>query len=150
MKVMDSKMLSIRSFEKNQTLLGLINKLITHLKLRTHGIEDNIEIEEIQKAKNVLKNFLLSIDRSMKEVSSGSKILKGVDLRERTFIRKYIDAKKKPKQYKSLLFKKSPLDVIALLENENNNEELIFSLTDLRNLINEHIAIDLKDLVGDI
>ena len=143
-------MLSIRSFERNQTLLSLINKLITHLKLKSHGISDDLDAGEIQKAKNVLKGFLMSIHKAINEVSQGSKILKGVDLRERTFIRKYIDAKKKGKQYKSVLFKKSPSDVIALLDNENNNDELISSLSDLRNLINEHIAIDLKDLVGDL
>lgn len=147
---MDSKMLSIRSFEKNQTLLGLINKLITNLKLKSHGIDDKVEIEEIEKAKSVLKAFLLSVDKAITEVYQGSKILKGVDLRERTFIRKYIDAKKKPKQYKSILFKKSPTEVIALLDSDSNSDDLIESLTDLRNLINEHIATDLKDLVGDI
>jgi hypothetical protein len=147
---MDSKMLSIRSFEKNQTLLSLINKLITHLKLQSHGIEDKIEATEIEKAKQVLKNFLLSVEKAIGQVSPGSKMLKGVDLRERSFIRKYIEAGKKPKQYGSILFKTSPTEVIARLEDKNNSKEVIESLTDLRNLINEHIAVDLKDLVGDI
>lgn len=148
---MDSKLLSIRSFEKNQALLSLINKLIVHYKLRSHGIDDETDVLEIEKAKNILKGFLLSVNKAIVEVNQGSKILKGVDLRERTFIRKYIDAKKKPKQYKSILFKKSPSEVIGLLEKDNSeNNELIESLADLRNLINEHIAIDLKDLVGDI
>lgn len=147
---MDSKRFSIRSFEKNQTLLGLINKLITHLKLKTHGIDDEIKQDEIEKAKNVLKTFLRSIDNAITEMSSGSKILKGVDLRERTFIRKYIDAKKKHQQYKSVLFKKSPNEVIDLLESDVNSTELLLSLIELRNLISEHVSIDLKNLVGDI
>lgn len=147
---MDSKMLSIRSFEKNQALLSLINKLITHLKLKSYGVNDNITLEEIEKAKYILKTFLLSVNKAISEVRDGSKILKGVDLRERTFIRKYIDAKKKPRQYKSVLFKKSPSDVITMLDKDDDADALIESLTDLRNLINEHIAIDLKDLVGDI
>lgn len=143
-------MLSIRSFEKNQTLLGLINKLIVHLKLQSHGKSDDVDVQEIVRARNVLRDFLMAIDKSMQEISSGSNILKGVDLRDRSFIRKYIDAKKKPQQYRSILFKKSPAEVISLLDDEKSNDELILSLTDLRNLINEHIAIDLKDLVGDI
>ena len=147
---MDSKLLSIRSFEKNQALLGLINKLIVHFKLKTHGIDDTSSASDIEKAKNVLKNFLETINKAIIEVNEGAIILKGVDLRERTFIRKYIDAKKKHRQYKSLLFKKSPTEVIELLEKDADKNELIESLTDLRNLINEHIAIDLKDLVGDI
>jgi hypothetical protein len=147
---MESKMLSIRSFEKNQALLSLINKLITHLKLKSHGIEDKIDMTEIDKAKQILKNFLLSVEKAIGQVSPGSKILKGADLRERSFIRKYIEAGKKPKQYGSVLFKKSPSEVIARLEDNRDNNDVIEALTDLRNLINEHIAVDLKDLVGDI
>ena len=90
-----------------------------------------------------------SVDKATMDVDKESKIL-GVDLRERTFIRKYIDARKKHKQYKSILFKKSPKEVVLLLENDREKNLLIESLIDLRNLINEHIAIDLKDLVGDI
>jgi len=147
---MDSKMLSIRSFEKNQNLLNLINKTVTHLRLKAHNISDDFSDEELLKAGQVLIHFLNSINNAIME-SEGSKILKGVDFRERTFIRKFIDAKRKSKQYKSILFKKSPLDVIELLKTENaDNVKLIEALTDLRNLINEHIALDLKDLVGDI
>ena len=147
---MDSKMLSIRSFEKNQNLLNLINKTVTHLRLKSHGISDDFSDEELLKARQVLIHFLTSINNAIIE-SEGNKILKGVDFRERTFIRKFIDAKRKSKQYKSILFKKSPLDVIELLKTEDSdNVKLIEALTDLRNLINEHIALDLKDLVGDI
>ena len=148
---MDSKMLSIRSFERNQTLVAMINKVITHLRLASHGISDELNPEEISSAKNILIKFLGSINVAFKEDPHGAKILKGADLRERSFIRKYFDARKKPKQYKSILFKKSPEDVIILLNAESNNAaSLIDSLIDLRNLINEHLAIDLKDLVGEI
>jgi hypothetical protein len=146
---MESKMLSIRSFEKNQNLIGLINKLVTHYQLKMHEINDGLSELDIQKAKITLKNFLNSVDKATIDVDKESKIL-GVDLRERTFIRKYIDARKKHKQYKSILFKKSPKEVVLLLENDQEKNLLIESLIDLRNLINEHIAIDLKDLVGDL
>lgn len=146
---MESKMLSILSFEKNQNLISLINKLVTHYQLQIHGVNDNVPELDIEKAKIALKNFLNSVDKATMDVDKESKIL-GVDLRERTFIRKYIDARKKHKQYKSILFKKSPKEVVLLLENDQEKNLLIESLVDLRNLINEHIAIDLKDLVGDI
>ncbi|HEX2846252.1 MAG TPA: hypothetical protein VHN59_06865 [Chitinophagaceae bacterium] len=148
---MDSKMLSIRSFERNQTLIAMINKVITHLRLKVHGISDDLDSTEISNAKNVLIRFLESINKAFKEDPHGAKILKGADMRERSFIRKYFDARKKPKQYKSLLFKKSPKEVVNLLTiGSANNDQLIESLIDLRSLINEHLAIDLKDLVGDI
>lgn len=148
---MDSKMLSIRSFERNQILLNLINKIITHLQLKRHGIVQSDDAQELLKAKRVLVGFLTSIDDAISTSSQGHQILKGVDMRERTFIRKFIDAKRKSRQYKSILFKKSPLEVSALLQKDNTDPaELIEALTDLRNLINEHLALDLKDLVGDI
>ena len=148
---MESKMLSIRSFERNQILLNLINKIITHLQLKRHGIVQSEDAEELLKAKKVLVGFLTSIDEAIITSSQGHQILKGVDMRERTFIRKFIDAKRKSRQYRSILFKKSPLEVSALLQTDNTDPaELIEALTDLRNLINEHLALDLKDLVGDI
>ena len=87
-------MLSIRSFEKNQNLLNLINKTVTHLRLKAHNISDDFSDEELLKAGQVLIHFLNSINNAIME-SEGSKILKGVDFRERTFIRKFIDAKRK-------------------------------------------------------
>lgn len=147
---MNTKMLSIRSFERNQNLLNLINRIITHLQLKTHGIANDLSEEQLNNAKQTLSRFLQSINNAIAE-SQGTKILKGVDFRERSFIRKFMDAKRKPKQYQSILFKKSPMEVIDLLNtNKADNSKLIEALTDLRNLINEHIALDLKDLVGDI
>lgn len=145
-------MLSIRSFEKNQTLVGLINKLITHFKFKSYNIDDNVQPSEIERAKEILIHFLESIVNAISDNANGNKIVKGVDMRERVFIRKFIDAQKKQKHYKSLLFKDSPSEVITLLKSSvnGNTDQLIESLSDLRNLINEHLAIDLKDLVGDI
>ena len=144
-------MLSIRSFERNQILLNFINKIITHLQLKRHGIVPSDDAQQLVKAKEILVGFLTNINDAITTSSQGHHILKGVDMRERTFIRKFIDAKRKSRQYKSILFKKSPLEVSALLQTDNTDPtELIEALTDLRNLINEHLALDLKDLVGDI
>lgn len=147
---MDSKMLSVRSFEKNQTLLSLINKLIIYLELQKLGISNDYSETEINEARSLLIQFLKSLDLAIQQ-GQGAMIFKGADLRERSFIRKFIDATHKPKQYKSILFKKSPLDVISLLEPlKGDNASLIEALTDLRNLITEHLSLDLRDLVGDI
>src|ERR1700722_20487843 len=105
---MESKMLSIRSFERNQVLLNLINKIITHLQLKQYGIAQADEDDDLVKAQKILVAFLKKINDAVTTIGEGYQILKGVDVRERSFIRKFIDAKRKSRQYKSILFKKSP------------------------------------------
>ena len=147
---MDSKMLSIRSFEKNQVLLSLINIVIADLQLKKLGTNSLYPKEEVDKAVKVLITFLSSLQEAIVPMR-GDTILKGADMRERSFIRKFIDAKHRTSQYKSVLFKKAPADVVRLLKLEEKNDvALVDALTDLRNLISEHIALDLRDLIGDL
>lgn len=147
---MDSKMLSIQSFERNQVLLSFINKVIADLQLRKLGAESLYTKGDIDQAVKFLINFLTRLQDAVQPVH-GKTILTGADMRERSFIRKFIDAKHKSRQYKSILFKKAPADVVRLLtKQENNDTALVEALTDLRNLITEHIALDLRDLVGDL
>lgn len=149
---MESKMLSIRSFEKNQKLLSVINKIIIHERLKSFGEDDRITQEEINQAKEELISFFDGINKIIGDNYKGTRAITGADFRERAFIRNFIDAKNKSQKFKSILFKESPSSVIELLKspNQENSKKLIDALTDLRTLIDEHLVIDIKDLVGDI
>ena len=47
---METKMLAFQSFETNQAVLGLINKLIIYIKLKSRKLDPKISNEEISHA----------------------------------------------------------------------------------------------------
>ncbi len=148
---METKMLAFQSFETNQAILGLINKLIIYIKLKSRKIDAKISNEEINYAKGKLIVFLSKLDISL-ENRLQSNILFGIDERNRMLVRNFLEAKSKTRKFKSPLFKKSPSEVIKLLEKQNffKEESLVESLSELRTLIEEHLTVDLKELIGDI
>ena len=95
--------------------------------------------------------FLNKLDTAL-ENRVQSNILFGMDERNRMLVRNFLEAKSKTKKFKSPLFKKSPSEVIKLLEKQffYKEESLIGSLSELRTLIEEHLTVDIKELIGDI
>jgi exopolysaccharide biosynthesis predicted pyruvyltransferase EpsI len=148
---METKMLAFQSFETNQAILGLINKLIIYIKLKSKNIDPKISDREIKNAKEKVIEFLKKLDTSL-ENRLHSNILYGMDERNRMLVRNFLEAKSKAKKFKSPLFKQSPSGVIKLLEKPNFYIEasLVDSLSDLRTLIEEHLTVDIKELIGDI
>jgi exopolysaccharide biosynthesis predicted pyruvyltransferase EpsI len=148
---METKMLAFQSFETNQAVLGLINKLIIYIKLKSKNTDPKISDKEIKWAKEKLIEFLKKLDASL-ENRLHSNILFGMDERNRMLVRNFLEAKGKTKKFKSLLFKKSPSEVAKLLEKPTFYKEpiLVDSLAELRTLIEEHLTVDIKELIGDI
>lgn len=145
-------MLSFQSFEKNQNILSLVNRLIIYIKLTSQGIDPKISYEEFQMAKKNLVSFLRKLNDSLVENKSNASTILGMDERSRTLVKNFLEAKSKSQKFKSVLFKKSPLEVVQLLENTGTSERqtLLDSLAELRTLIEEHVSIDIKELIGNI
>jgi hypothetical protein len=152
MMTMENKMLSFQSFETNQAVLGLINKLIIYIKLENQNIDSKIGIEEYNASEEKLIRFLEKLNESLLENKSSANLVLGMDERNRTLVKNFLEAKSRSQKYKSILFKKSPLDVVQLLRNptRENRQSLLDSLAELRSLIEEHISFDIKELIGDI
>ena len=149
---MENKWLTIQSFEKNQNLLELLNKLLIHFKLAEKGLDDKMSSEEIEESKKALTNFLKKLNLQIHGIESGSDTLTGIDLRSRRLIRNFMEAKRGGTKFKSDLFKSSPSKVLEMMNSTNKDEktELISSLTELRGLLEEHVALDAQDLIGEI
>lgn len=145
-------MLSFQSFETNQAVLGMINRLIIFIKLENRNVDSKIDKDEFTSSKDKLVKFLLKLNESLAENKSSSNLVLGMDERNRTLVKNFLEAKSRSQKYKSILFKKSPLDVVNLLENPTpeNGQALLDSLAELRSLIEEHISFDIKELIGDI
>lgn len=149
---MENKWLTIQSFERNQNLLELINKLLIHLKLHSKGIDDRMNPEEVLDAKKALILFLTKLDSLVHSIEKKSDPLTGIDLRYRKLIRNFVDAKNRTSKFKSSLFRNSPGKVLELINSSKQEDviQLIDSLTELRALLDDHIAFDTKDLIGEI
>lgn len=150
-KKMETKWLTIQSFEKSQSLLESINKLIIHLKLKAIDIDDRMDEEEITFSQNAVKSFLKKLSNLAESAEKQGEPMTGVDIRFRKLVRNFIDAKAKTTRYKSVLFRTSPQVVLDLLENKaENNKALIDSLTELGTLLEDHVSIDARELIGEI
>lgn len=150
---METKWLTAQSFERNQTLLEAINKLIIHLNLTAKGIDDRMDEEEIGNAYDTVRSFLRRLDGASSEAEKFRyEPIMGFDDRDRRLVRNYVEAKSRTLRYKSPLFRRSPADVLAILDGIRPEERtlLISSLLELTHLLEEHLAMDTKELFGEI
>lgn len=149
---METKWLSIQSFQRSQNLLDIINKYLIHLKLSSKGIDDKQSKEELSTAKETVEMFLKKLDLLVNIESKKTDPLTGLDIRYRRLIRNFVEAKSKRSRFKSVLFKSSPGRVLELMGSSKleDKKELINSLAELRILLEDHVSVDLKELIGDI
>ncbi|MEJ7778901.1 MAG: hypothetical protein WKF68_04855 [Daejeonella sp.] len=149
---METKQLAIQSFERGQSLLERLNKLLIHLKLTQKGISDQQPAEEIQAAKDVVKSFLSKLSTLVASAEQDANALTGVDVRYRSLVRKFAEAKSRTSRYRSALFKKNPESVLELLDSPVNGDmkKLIESLTEFRALLEDHLSFDSRELIGEL
>lgn len=150
---METKWLTAQSFERNQTLLEAINKLIIHLNLSAKGIDDRMEEVEIRSAYDIVRSFLKKLETVSNDAEkSRHEPIIGLDDRDRRLVRNYVEAKSRTVKYKSPLFRQSPADVLAVLDGDRPEDKkaLIASLLELTSLLEEHLALDTKELFGEI
>jgi len=149
---METKQLAIQSFERGQSLLERLNKLLIHLKLTQKGISDQQPADEIQAAKEVVKNFLSKLNSLVIATEQDANALTGVDGRYRNLVRKFAEAKGRTSRYRSPLFKKNPQAVLELLDSSVTEDmpKLIESLTEFRALLEDHLSFDTRELIGEL
>lgn len=150
---MEKKELAFQSYQRNQGLQDAVDKLLIHLKLSSKGINDQLTATEIADARQLIIAFLLKLGTLVGlSAQQQNDPLTGIDGRYRTLVRKYLDAKGKKQQYKSILFRNSPQQVLEQLQNENaaDDLELISSLTEFRMLLDDHGFGDVRELIGDL
>jgi hypothetical protein len=149
---MENKWLTIQSFERNQNLLELINKLLIHFKLAEKGIDDKLTSDEVDESKKELTTFLKNLSSMAMSVEKESDALTGVDVRLRKLVRNFMEARNRGVKFKSALYMNSPSKVLEFLNSTDKAErvQLIDGLTELRGLLEDHVASDTRDLIGEI
>lgn len=147
---MENKMLTIQNFYRNQEILSAISTLLIHLDLHGTGIDDRIEVIELENAKKKVKAFLKSTNAFLENYNKDkNKPMIGIDAKQRSFIKSFSAAKGKNK---SILFKKSIGALEDLIQEDYyaNKEEIINSLSELSNLLEEQTSFDIKKILVEI
>ncbi len=151
---MEDKMLNVQSFYRNQDVLSSINKLLIHLDLHGTGIDDRISMDELKKAKETITVYLAVLNENIDNYQkSKNKPLLGLDTNQRSFIKNFATAQRTRNRYKSILFKKDIKDLEVLMGGDycyTNKEEIINSLTEVSNLLEEQTSFDLKKILVEI
>jgi len=101
----------------------------------------HLSVQSFQRNQSLLEalnNYLIHIKLTAKGLDS-------------KFQPEIIEAKGKKSRFTSVLFRQNPECVIEMLESENTDstKELIKSLTELGNLIEDHLSTDTKEVIGD-
>ena len=151
----DTKHLSVQSFQRNQGLLEALNNFLIYLKLKSKGLDSKFKAEKIEEAKTTILLFLKQLNAVVSEdhkMEAPSIRLLGLDTRFKSLVSQFNEAKGKKRRFKSVLFRQNPTPVIQMLKEDemNNAKELIDSLTELGNLIEDHLSTDTSAVIGDI
>jgi hypothetical protein len=145
--------LAIRSFQHMQDLLNAINNLSIHVKLALAGVPDDERVEKALHAQKILISFLKELKKVIKgKEKANEQPVVGVDPRLRQLASNFVQAKQDRKRFRSMLFKDSVSKVEALLSSDNfeDRKSLLLCLEDLRILLEEHLPIDARQLIGEL
>jgi hypothetical protein len=149
---MDDKWLVIQSFQRNQNLVESIGKLLIYYKLYETSVDNRLTEDEIIESKQIIIKFLTDLMHIVPKIEERNlEPLFGVDNRLKQLAKSFVDAKGKQNKFKSALFQKSINEVLPLLSSDQplSIDELILSLSELRNLLEDQITIDSKDIISN-
>jgi hypothetical protein len=144
---MSTEWLAIQSFQRDQNLLSAINTLSIHTKLELAGVADEERAEAAAKARGELASFLETLTRVADQIEQENALV-GIDPRLRKLARRFVAARRNRRRFRSSLFTESLSDVMRLLtpEDEEEQQALVESLSDLRSLIEEHVYTDANQI----
>jgi len=148
---MSTHWLNIQSFQQSQELLSAINTLSIHLKLTDKGYPDTNRKEAAEQARETLVTFFQKLDKIVQDIEYGHrKPVLGVDARLRHLAENYVQARHG--QFRSS-FLELPLSQVRDLfysERPEDRREVLTILAAFRELLEEHVSVDAKQLLGDI
>ena len=151
---MSSEWSTFQSFQQSQDLLDAINTLTIHIELAKAGLSEEAPSGTAQESTERIDVFLAELERSLTP-HAGRKPMLGAGSRIRQFADRFVEARKEPQRFHSLLVRDGLDEVRALLQrgedaSEEDQEQLLDCLEDLRTLLEEHIHADVNNLLGEI
>ena len=146
---MSTHWLAIQSFQQSQELLSAINTLSIHRKLTDKGYLDTNRKESAEQAVETLIAFFQKLDKIVQNIEDGHrKPIMGVDARLRHLAENYFQAKRAQSPFLELSL--SQVKNLFYSESSEDRSKALAVLAAFRELLEEHVGVDAKRLLGEI
>ena len=150
---MHTHWLNMQSFQQSQELLSAINTLSIHRKLNLKGYPDLNRKDTAEQARETLIAFFEKLDKIAQDIEDGhQQSVLGVDARLRHLAENYVRAKR-GQGSSSALFMEHSLSQVGQLFDSGCPEDwwqALKILAAFRELLEEHVSVDAKHLLGAI
>ena len=148
---MSTHWLAIQSFQQSQGLLSAINTLSIHRKLTDKGYLDTNRKEAAEQAVETLIAFFQKLDQIVQNIEDGPrKPVLGVDARLRHLAENYVQAKCAQSHSPFLEFPLSQVRDLFYSESTEDRGKILAVLAAFRELLEEHVGVDARQLLGNI
>ena len=148
---MSTDWLNIQSFQQSQELLSAINTLSIHRKLTDKGYPDTNRKESAEQAVETLISFFQKLDKIVQNIEDGPrKPVLGVDARLRHLAENYVQAKRAQSHSPFLELPLSQFRDLFYSESPEDCGKSLAVLAAFRELLEEHVGVDTRQLLGDI
>ncbi len=143
--------MAIQSFQQSQELLSAINTLSIHRKLTDKGYLDTNRKESAEQAIETLVAFFQKLDKIVQNIEGRHrKPVLGVDARLRHLAENYVQAKRAQAHSPFLELPLSQVRDLFYSESSEDHSKVLAVLAAFRELLEEHVGIDAKRLLGEI
>ena len=148
---MSTQWMAIQSFQQSQELLSAINTLSIHRKLTDKGYLDIDKTEAAEQAIETLVAFFQKLDKIVQNIEDEHrKPILGVDARLRHLAENYVQAKRAQSHFPFLEFPLSQVRDLFYSESTEDRGKILAVLTAFRELLEEHVSVDARQLLGNI
>jgi hypothetical protein len=139
---MSQEWLNIQSFVTDHELIGAINDLSIHLKLRGAGVRDAERERRAQTARFRLRDFLAKLT-DIEKADRKNPVL-GVDARFQSLTDAIASARNESENFQSPLIREGAASALNLLEADDaqGTRALLQSLAELRRIVEQHQQAD--------
>lgn len=148
---MSTHWLAIQSFQQSQEILSAINTLSIHRKLTEKGYLDTNRKEAAEQATAILIAFFRKLDKIVQNIEDGHrKPIMGVDARLRHLAENYVQTKRAQSHSAFLELPLSQVTDLFYSESPEDRGKVLAVLAAFRELLEEHVGVDARQLLGDI
>ena len=148
---MSTHWLAIQSFQQSQEILSAINTLSIHRKLTDKGYLDSNRKEAAEQARETLIAFFEKLNKIVQNIEDGPrKPILGVDARLRHLAGNYVQAKRAQSHSPFLELPLSQVRNLFYSESSEDRSKSLAVLAAFRELLEEHVGVDARQLLGDI
>ena len=148
---MSTHWLYIQSFQQSQELLSAINTLSIHRKLTDKGYLDTNRKESAEQAIETLVAFFQKLDKIVQDIEYGHrKPILGVDARLRHLAENYVQVKRAQSHSPFLELPLSQVRDLFYSESSEDRDKVLVVLAAFREMLEEHVGVDAKQLLGEI